>query len=248
MRAIVDINGKQYEVEEGRYVRIDRYPADENAELELDNVRLIIAGENTLIGTPFVEGATIKTRVKRHGRGPKVLVYKMRCKKGYRRKNGHRQDFTELLVDVLSFPGRENIAPPPQETQKPEKKVSKSKKSAKTAEAVTAEPVEKEAPAKKSAKSKAEKAPKAEQPAAETKAAVTDETGAPPKKRTTKKKDTASAAPAEEAAPAPEAQAVEQAQAAEEVQSTSSETVSPEVQQPAEAENQTDETPTDEVK
>jgi large subunit ribosomal protein L21 len=53
-----------------------------------------------------VEGAKVKAKVLSHSRGPKVLVYKMRCKKGYRRKNGHRQDYTRLQIEVLDFPGK----------------------------------------------------------------------------------------------------------------------------------------------
>jgi len=105
MKAIVDINGKQYEVEEGRYVQIDSYSAPQNEEVVINNVRMIVDGENSLLGAPYVDGATVKTVVKRHGRGPKVLVYKMRCKKGYRRKNGHRQGFTELQVEKIMLPG-----------------------------------------------------------------------------------------------------------------------------------------------
>ncbi len=110
MRAIVSIQGKQYEVEEGRYVLVDRVQADENAEVVLDNVLMVSAGEHSIIGAPFIEGATVKTTVRRHGKGPKVLVYKMRRKKGYRRKNGHRQEFTELQVTMLDFPGKDAIA------------------------------------------------------------------------------------------------------------------------------------------
>lgn len=146
MRAIIDINGKQYEVEEGRYVQIDRFSAPENEEVVLGNVCMIIAGEQSLIGSPYVEGATVKTRIKRHSRGPKILVYKMRCKKGYRRKNGHRQDFTELQVELVDFPGRDTIAPLPQKTseaasEKPTKKAS--------AKATAEAPVEEKPKAKK---------------------------------------------------------------------------------------------------
>jgi large subunit ribosomal protein L21 len=109
MKAIVDIQGKQYEVEEGRYVVVDSFPADVDQELTLDQFRLILAGEDSLIGAPYVEGAQVKAVVKRHARGPKILVYKMRCKKGYRRKNGHRQGFTELVIQQFEFPGREKF-------------------------------------------------------------------------------------------------------------------------------------------
>ena len=165
MRAIVDINGKQYEVEEGRYVQIDSYNAPENQEVVLGNVRLVIAGEQSLIGVPYVEGATVKTKVKRHGRGPKVLVYKMRCKKGYRRKNGHRQGFTELQVELIDFKGRDAFGAVPQAQAPVARPAAKSAQAAVEAPAKTeskpqkakAETANVEAPAKE-AKPKAKKA------------------------------------------------------------------------------------------
>jgi large subunit ribosomal protein L21 len=106
MLAIVDLNGKQYQVEEGRYITVDRLAMDVDHAFEIGNVLMIVDGENSLVGAPFVEGATVKAKVLRHDRGPKILVYKMRCKKGYRRKNGHRQDFTQIQIEGVSFPGR----------------------------------------------------------------------------------------------------------------------------------------------
>lgn len=167
MRAIVEINGKQYEIEEGRYVQVDLHPAAENEEVVIGNVRMIIAGEQSLIGAPYVEGAQVVTTVKRHGRGPKILVYKMRCKKGYRRKNGHRQGFTELQVVSVNFPGRESIAPKAQATVAPAKTEAKPKKAAGDSEAVEKPKAKKTTTAKtgtaKSAPSK-KSAPKAETP------------------------------------------------------------------------------------
>lgn len=152
MKAIVDIKGKQYEIEEGRYVQIDHYGAEENESVVLGNVCMIIAGDQSILGSPFIEGATVKTTVKRHARGPKVLVYKMRCKKGYRRKNGHRQGFTELQIEQIDFAGRDKIKLPeaPVTEAKP---ASKSKKaSAESAEAKPkADAPAKKAPAKKEA-------------------------------------------------------------------------------------------------
>lgn len=106
MQAIVDLNGKQYQVEEGRYVTVDRLSMEVDEVFEIGNVLMVVDGEASLVGAPFVEGATVKAKVLRHARGPKILVYKMRCKKGYRRKNGHRQDFTQIKIEGLSFPGK----------------------------------------------------------------------------------------------------------------------------------------------
>lgn len=106
MLAIVDLNGKQYQVEEGRYVTVDRLALDEEATLDLSNILMVVDGQESLVGAPYVDGAVVKAKVLRHTRGPKVLVYKMRCKKGYRRKNGHRQDYTQLQIVSVDFPGK----------------------------------------------------------------------------------------------------------------------------------------------
>jgi large subunit ribosomal protein L21 len=202
MRAIVDINGKQYEVEEGRYLLIDRYSAQENDELTLGNVKMIVAGEQTMVGTPFVDGATVKVAIRRHRKGPKVIVYKMRCKKGYRRKNGYRHDFTELQVVSVDFPGKENITPAKQEPaeEKP-KKEPKTQKTATKAKAAVEAP---EAPAeekpkttrKKSesgkttkAKAKAEEKPAEEQPVVAEQPAATEESKAPEAQETAPQPD-----------------------------------------------------------
>lgn len=105
MLAIVDLNGKQYQVQEGRYIDVDRLAMEENTSFEIGNVLMLVNGEASVVGAPFVAGASVKAKVLSHARGPKILVYKMRCKKGYRRKNGHRQDYTRLQIETVSFPG-----------------------------------------------------------------------------------------------------------------------------------------------
>lgn len=149
MLAIVDLNGKQYQVEEGRYVTVDRLALDEESTFDLSNILMVVDGEESLVGAPFVDGALVKAKVLRHTRGPKVLVYKMRCKKGYRRKNGHRQDFTQLQIVSVDFPG-------------------KKEKPAKSAE----EKQEKKQPKKETAKKAAPKAKKAEVSAESTEASA----------------------------------------------------------------------------
>ncbi len=102
MLAIVDLNGKQYEVQEGRYLNVDLLPKDVDETFEISNVLMLVDGEQSVVGLPYVAGATVKAKVLRHFRGPKVLVYKMRCKKGYRRKNGHRQDYTQIQIESVA--------------------------------------------------------------------------------------------------------------------------------------------------
>jgi large subunit ribosomal protein L21 len=105
MLAIVEINGKQYQVEDGRFVTIDRIQQAPEEALEFAKVLMVVDGDNSIVGAPFIEGATVKARVLSHERGPKILVYKMRCKKGYRLKNGHRQDYSRVQIEGITVPG-----------------------------------------------------------------------------------------------------------------------------------------------
>src|SRR5688572_14047274 len=104
MLAIVEINGKQYQVEEGRYLTVDRLAQEPEETLEISNVLMVVDGENFVVGAPYIEGAKVRVRVLNHERGRKILVYKMRCKKGYRRKNGHRQDYTRVQIEGFDIP------------------------------------------------------------------------------------------------------------------------------------------------
>ena len=106
MQAIVEINGKQYKVEQGRYIDVDSLPQSENDTIKLDKVNVVLKEDaEALIGTPYVEGASVEAKVLSHGRHRKVIVYKMRRKKGYRRKAGHRQGFTRIQIEAIQAPG-----------------------------------------------------------------------------------------------------------------------------------------------
>jgi large subunit ribosomal protein L21 len=104
MHAIIDLNGKQHRVEPGKYITVDLMPCEPDEAVELSNVLMVIDGDKTQVGAPFVSGALVKAKVLSHHLGKKILVYKMRRKKGYRLKNGHRQEFTRLQIEdvVLS--------------------------------------------------------------------------------------------------------------------------------------------------
>ena len=103
MHAIVELNGKQYQVEAGRYIDVDLVDLEPDAPLNLDKVLVCTDGAAVQIGQPYVAGATVQAKVLSHYRDKKVIVYKMRCKKGYRRKNGHRQDKTRLQVEAIKL-------------------------------------------------------------------------------------------------------------------------------------------------
>ena len=104
--AIVEASGQQFWLQPNRYVDIDRLPAEVDATVTLDSVLLVRDGSGTQIGAPYVKGASVELQILAHRRGPKVLVYKMRPKKKTRRKNGHRQELTRVLVKSIKVGGK----------------------------------------------------------------------------------------------------------------------------------------------
>ncbi len=101
MYAIVNISGKQFKATEGARVRIPLQTGDAGAKVTFDNVLLLHDGSSTQIGTPTVKGATVTATVVDHGREKKILIYKKKRRKGYQRKNGHRQWFTEVEIQKI---------------------------------------------------------------------------------------------------------------------------------------------------
>ena len=101
-QAIIRTGNKQYRVELGNVLRVDLLPGDVGSCVEINDVLLLGRGENARIGTPVVPGAKVKAEIVRHGRGRKIIVYKYRRRKMYRRKNGHRQGFTELKITEIA--------------------------------------------------------------------------------------------------------------------------------------------------
>jgi large subunit ribosomal protein L21 len=101
MYAVVRTGGKQVRVEPGARVRVEKLAGEVGETIELDDV-LLVGGEGDLkIGTPVVEGAKVVGTITAQGRHPKITVFKMKRRKGYRRKQGHRQDYTEIQVDSI---------------------------------------------------------------------------------------------------------------------------------------------------
>ena len=101
MYAIVNISGKQFKASEGARVRIPKQTGDAGATLTFDNVLLFHDGTNTQVGTPTVSGASVTATVVDHGRERKILIYKKKRRKGYQRKNGHRQWYTEIEIQKI---------------------------------------------------------------------------------------------------------------------------------------------------
>jgi len=99
--AIIETGGKQYRVQVGDTLNIDKLPADAGEKVEVNKVLAVVKGDDLNIGTPLVEGAKVILKVLRHGRGKKIIVFKFKAKKNYRRKQGHRQPFTQVIVDAI---------------------------------------------------------------------------------------------------------------------------------------------------
>ncbi|MBO0348878.1 50S ribosomal protein L21 [Phormidium pseudopriestleyi FRX01] len=103
--AIIETGGKQLRVEPGRFYDIELLPVDAEESITLENLLLIQHDDQVHIGQPFVEGATLQATVMQHYRGRKVIVYKMKPKKKTRKKRGHRQEITRLMIDSISLNG-----------------------------------------------------------------------------------------------------------------------------------------------
>jgi large subunit ribosomal protein L21 len=103
--AIIETGGKQVRVEPGRFYDIELLPVEPDESITINNVLLVQHNGDLTIGQPFVEGATVQGTVMRHFRGRKIIVYKMKPKKKTRKKRGHRQEITRLMIDSISMNG-----------------------------------------------------------------------------------------------------------------------------------------------
>ena len=104
--AIIETGGKQLRVESGRFYDVDLLSASEGDKISIDNVLLVQHDGGVHIGQPLVEGALVEGTVMKHLRGKKIIVYKMRPKKKTRKKRGHRQELTRLMIDSISINGK----------------------------------------------------------------------------------------------------------------------------------------------
>lgn len=101
MYAIIEAGGKQYRVEEGQELYIEKVNAEAGDTVTFDRV-LMVGGNDVKVGSPLVEGATVTAKVEKQGRAKKVVVYKFKPKKNYRRKQGHRQPYTKVVIDKIN--------------------------------------------------------------------------------------------------------------------------------------------------
>lgn len=101
--AIIETGGKQLRVEPGRFYDVERLAAEPDAKVSIDKVLFVESEGEIQVGQPLVEGAIVEATIMRHLRGRKVIVYKMRPKKKTRKKQGHRQELTRLMIDTISL-------------------------------------------------------------------------------------------------------------------------------------------------
>ena len=101
MYAIVETGGKQYPMTEGRYVDIELLEDAKDSKVVFDKIVMLVNGKKSKVGQPYVEKATVEGTIVAHDRDKKVIVYKQRPKKGYRRKQGHRQGFTRVMINKI---------------------------------------------------------------------------------------------------------------------------------------------------
>jgi large subunit ribosomal protein L21 len=102
MYAVIKTGGKQYRVAVGEKIKVEQIAADVDQEIVLDQVLAVGEGSEIKIGTPLVDGAAVKAKVVSHGRGEKVRIFKMRRRKHYQKRQGHRQNFTELEISSIN--------------------------------------------------------------------------------------------------------------------------------------------------
>ena len=102
MHAIIETGGKQYKVAEGDTLFIEKLAVEAGEAVTFDKVLAVIDGDKITVGTPVVEGAKVDASVVKNGKGKKVIVFKYKPKKGYRRKQGHRQPYTKVTIGKIS--------------------------------------------------------------------------------------------------------------------------------------------------
>ncbi|WP_067036622.1 50S ribosomal protein L21 [Allomuricauda sp. CP2A] len=140
MYAIVEMAGQQFKVAKDQKVYVHRLQTEEGKKVTFDKVLLLDDNGNVTIGAPVIEGAAVEAKVVKHLKGDKVIVFKKKRRKGYQKKNGHRQYLTEIVVEGIVAKGAKKAAPTKAKTE--EKPAAEPKK----AEAKKVEAPKKEAP------------------------------------------------------------------------------------------------------
>jgi|TARA_B100000767_G_C19678309_1_gene498400 large subunit ribosomal protein L21 len=102
MYAVIKTGGKQFKVTEGDILKVEKLSAEVGKSHNISSVLTIVDGDKVTIGTPEVKGANVDATVVSHGRGGKIMIFKMNRRKGYRKTQGHRQSFTEIKINKIA--------------------------------------------------------------------------------------------------------------------------------------------------
>ena len=150
MYAIVEIAGQQFKVAKDQKVYVHRLQAEEGKKVTFDNVLLMEDGINITVGAPAIDGAVVEAKVVKHLKGDKVIVFKKKRRKGYKKKNGHRQYLTELVIESIIASGAKKVAKKAEpKAAAPKKETAPKAAAEKVAAKKEAKPVVKAAPAAK---------------------------------------------------------------------------------------------------
>ena len=103
MYAVIETGGKQYKVSEGDVIFVEKLGVEEGEAVTFDKVLVVADGEDVKVGAPVVAGAKVEAKVVKNGKAKKIYVFKMKRKKNYRRKKGHRQPFTKVEISKISL-------------------------------------------------------------------------------------------------------------------------------------------------
>ena len=155
MYAIVEIAGQQFKVEKDQQVYVHRLENKEGSKVEFDNVLLIDNDGKINVGAPAISGAKITAKVVSHLKGDKVVVFKKKRRKGYRVKNGHRQDLTEILIQKIEEKAAAKKAPAKKAEPKAETKAKPAAKKTAAKKPTTKKPAAKKTTTKKTTAKKA---------------------------------------------------------------------------------------------
>ena len=131
MYAIVEIAGQQFKVAKDQKVFVNRLAGEEGDSISFDKVLLTGDGDNITLGAPAIEGALVGAKITRHLKGDKVIVFKKKRRKGYQKKNGHRQSLTEIVIGDISLKGGKKAAPKAEKKEEAKAEAPKAEKKAK---------------------------------------------------------------------------------------------------------------------
>jgi large subunit ribosomal protein L21 len=111
MYAVIETGGKQYKVSEGDVITVEKLGAEAGEEVVFDRVLFLGEGSDAKVGTPYIDGAAVAGKVVENGKGKKVIIYKYKAKKDYRKKQGHRQPYTKVEITSLGGAAKKEAAP-----------------------------------------------------------------------------------------------------------------------------------------